>query len=159
MLLLGGSGIGKSEAALELVRRGYLFVADDVVLIKADEDGQPCGSSPELVRHYMELRGIGIIHIPSLFGEEAVLTSARIRLAVNLQKWGSGEVDRIGLEQRKQDVAGFEIPALNLPVAPGRNLATLIEVGVRNYKLQQDGSSSARDLDERIREQLRRGRQ
>src|SRR3990167_5085114 len=97
VLLLGGSGSGKSECALELVMRGHRLVADDVVLIGPDEAGGPAGWSPELVRHYLELRGIGIVHVPSLFGPGSVADRARIELVVRLEAWGAGEVERIGL--------------------------------------------------------------
>ncbi len=158
VLLLGGSGIGKSEAALELVMRGHRFVADDIVLIDGDDEGAPQGFSPELVRHYMELRGIGIIHVPSLFGEAAVMDRVRICLVVNLEAWGTGEVERVGLDQQTQRVAGCEVAALNLPVAPGRNIASLVEVAARTHLLRNTGRSGVADLDDRVRDQLRRER-
>jgi len=150
VLLLGGSGIGKSECALELVMRGHRLVADDVVMISADRDGVPTGSSPELVRHYIELRGIGIVHVPSLFGSESVAERARIELVVRLESWGAGEVERIGLERRNEDVAGFAVEVLHLPVAPGRNIASLVEVGARNHLLKSRGKSGAEELDARV---------
>ena len=150
VLLLGGSGIGKSECALELVMRGHRLVADDVVIIGADRDGAPTGSSPELVRHYIELRGIGIVHVPSLFGSESVAERARIELVVRLESWGAGEVERIGLERRFEDVAGFAVEVLHLPVAPGRNIASLVEVGARNHLLRSRGKSGAEELDARV---------
>jgi len=150
VLLLGGSGIGKSECALELVMRGHRLVADDVVLIGPDADGAPTGWSPELVRHYIELRGIGIVHVPSLFGETAVADRARIELVVRLEAWGVGEVERIGLERRSEDVAGFAVEVLTLPVAPGRNIASLVEVGARNHVLKSRGKSGAEELDARV---------
>jgi len=150
VLLLGKSGIGKSECALELVMRGHRLVADDVVMIGADRDGSPTGSSPELVRHYIELRGIGIVHVPSLFGSESVAERARIELVVRLESWGAGEVERIGLERRFEDVAGFAVEVLHLPVAPGRNIASLVEVGARNHLLRSRGKSGAEELDARV---------
>ncbi len=156
VLLLGGSGIGKSECALELVMRGHRLVADDVVLIGPDDDGGPVGFSPELVRHYLELRGIGIVHVPSLFGPESVAERARIELVVRLESWGSGEVERIGLERRTEDLAGFPVEVLNLPVAPGRNIASLVEVGARNHLLRSRGKSGAEELDARVFAILRR---
>ena len=150
VLLLGGSGIGKSECALELVMRGHRLVADDVVLIGPDGDGSPSGWSPELVRHFLELRGIGIVHVPSLFGPESVAERARIELVVRLEAWGSGEVERIGLERRSEDIAGFAVEVLHLPVAPGRNIASLVEVGARNHVLRSRGRSGAEELDARV---------
>jgi HPr kinase/phosphorylase len=155
VMLLGPSGIGKSECALELVRRGHRLVADDVVLVAHDEDGTPLGSSPELVRHYLELRGIGIVHVPSLFGEAAVAERARIELVVRLEAWGAGEVERIGLERHAEDIAGFAVEVLHLPVAPGRNIASLVEVGARNHLLRSRGKSGAEELDARVFELLR----
>ena len=155
VLLLGGSGIGKSEAALELVMRGHRFVADDVVLVGPGKDGGPEGWSPELVRHYMELRGIGIVYVPSLFGDEAVVDRVAIGLVVNLEAWGTGEVERVGLESRERCVAGFEIPSLNLPVAPGRNIASLVEVAARTHVLRRSGRSGVADLDDRLMQRLR----
>ena len=156
ILLLGRSGIGKSEAALELVMRGHRLVADDVVLIAPDEDGAPVGRSHELVRHYLEIRGIGIISVPSLFGEVAVLDRTKIDLVIQLTPWGKGEVERVGLEQGTRRVAGFEIAALTLPVAPGRNIASLVEVAGRNHALRRAGRSGAAELEARVTELLRR---
>jgi HPr kinase/phosphorylase len=158
VLLLGKSGIGKSECALELVMRGHRLVADDVVLIGVDAEGIPLGWSPELVRHYIELRGIGIVHVPSLFGERSVAERVRVELVIQLEAWGAGEVERVGLDQHKEVFAGFEIAALHLPVAPGRNIASLVEVAARVHLLQRQGRSGAADLDQRLFALLRGGR-
>jgi len=158
VLLLGKSGIGKSECALELVMRGHRLVADDVVLIGVDAEGLPLGWSPELVRHYIELRGIGIVHVPSLFGERAVVERSRVELVVQLEAWGAGEVERTGLDRHKESFAGFEIDALHLPVAPGRNIASLVEVAARVHKLQSQGRSAAAELDQRLFAILKGGR-
>ena len=156
VLLLGKSGIGKSECALELVMRGHRFVADDVVMMEADENGAPVGRSHEMVRHYIELRGIGIVHLPSLFGEACVAESSPIHLVVKLEAWDESDVERIGLEAVKLNVGPFEIAALQLPVAPGRNIATLVEVAARNHLLKAVGRSGVAELDSRVRESLRR---
>ena len=155
VLLLGRSGIGKSECAIELVVRGHRLVADDVVLIGRDPDGRPFGRSPELIKHYVELRGIGIVHVPSLFGHAAVAESAHVELVIQLQDWGSAEVDRTGLEQSSHRLGDFEIPLLCLPVAPGRNVATLLEVAARNFRLRESGQSSVEELDDRVLRSLR----
>lgn len=158
ILLLGKSGVGKSEAALELVMRGHRLVADDVVLVEADADGAPVGRSHELVRHYVELRGIGIVHVPSLFGEDSVAETARIDLVVQLVGFGEAEIERVGLERGTRQVAGCEIAALTLPVAPGRNIASLVEVAGRDHVLRRSGRSGAAELDARVRKLLARDR-
>jgi HPr kinase/phosphorylase len=159
LLLLGKSGIGKSECTLELVMRGNRLVADDVVLIEADENGEPVGRSHDLVRHYIELRGIGIVHVPSLFGETSVAESSRIDLVVHLEAWDESDVERIGLDALTEKVDRFEIAALRLPVAPGRNMALLLEVAARNHRLKSAGHSGVAELDDRVHALLRRGRQ
>ncbi len=156
VLLLGRSGIGKSECALELVMRGHRLVADDVVLIEAGESGEPVGWSPELVRHYIELRGIGIVHVPSLFGAASVTARTQVELVIQLETWGKGEVERTGLDPKTHCVAGFELAALTLPVAPGRNVASLIEVAARNHLLQRSGRSGVAELEDRVWSSLRR---
>ncbi len=155
VLLLGRSGIGKSECAIELVVRGYRLIADDVVLIGKGPDGEPLGQSPELIRHYVELRGIGIVHVPSLFGPEAVADQCRVDLVVRLESWGSGDVERTGLEQQSYRVGEFELPCVQLPVAPGRNVATLIDVAARSFRLRAQGRSGADLLDDRVTKSLR----
>jgi HPr kinase/phosphorylase len=117
------------------------------------------GESPELVRHYIELRGIGILHVPSLFGRAAVLDRGRIELVVQLEDWGDGEIERIGLERQSVNIAGSDLPSVLLPVAPGRNVATLVEVAARNHRLQCEGRSAAGELDHRVLESLRRNRE
>lgn len=159
VLMLGASGIGKSECAVELVRRGHRLVADDVVNVTIDKDGEVVGESPELVRHYIELRGIGILHVPSLFGRAVVLDCGRIELVVQLEDWGDGEIERIGLERQSVNIAGSDLPSVLLPVAPGRNVATLVEVAARNHRLQCEGRSAAGELDHRVLESLRRNRE
>ena len=154
-LLLGRSGIGKSECAIELVIRGHRLVADDVVLIE-DADGVSMGTSPELIRHYVELRGIGIVHVPSLFGSESVIDSVPIDLVVKLEAWGAGEVERVGLERPHVTLGKTEFPCVHLPVAPGRNVATLVEVAARNHRLQTAGQSAPDQLDDRVSASLRR---
>ena len=155
VLLLGKSGIGKSECALELVMREHRLVADDVVLLAPLPGGGLEGTADALIRHYMELRGIGIIHVPSLFGAHSVVERHSIDLVVLLEAWGSGEVERVGIETERIELGGVEVPAIHLPVAPGRNLASLVEVAARNHLLRRQGRSPAADLDARVLAKLR----
>jgi HPr kinase/phosphorylase len=154
ILLLGRSGIGKSECALELVMRGYPLVADDMVMYR-EENGGVVGWSPDLVRHYLELRGIGIVHVPSLFGETAVMERSAIELVIELAMWEPGEVDRIGLDQRTTKLGSTELAAIHLPVAPGRNIASLVEVAARTFRLQRGGRSVVAELEDRVLARLR----
>jgi len=156
VLMLGASGIGKSECAVELVRRGHRLIADDVVTIHVDKDGDAIGESPELVRHYIEMRGIGIVHVPSLFSPDSVADRARVELVVQLEIWGDGEIELVGLERQSVTIGGVDLPSVLLPVAPGRNVATLVEVAARNHQLQSEGRSAADDLDHRVSESLKR---
>jgi HPr kinase/phosphorylase len=155
LLLIGRSGIGKSECALELVMRGHRLIADDVVLISVGESGRPEGYSHELVRHYLELRGIGIVHVPSLFGPDAVAARSPIDLVIHLEAWKVGDVERLGLDRRTERISGVEVDALLLPVTPGRNVASLVEVAARNLRMQRSGRSGVAELDQRVLETLR----
>jgi HPr kinase/phosphorylase len=156
VLILGRSGIGKSECAIELVVRGHRLVADDVVSISMDEDGRVTGESPEMVRHYVELRGIGIVHVPSLFSADSVSDRAGVELVVRLEAWGNAEIERTGLERQFASIAGVDLPLVVLPVAPGRNVATLVEVAARNHRLHRAGRNAVGDLETRISASLRR---
>ena len=152
VMLLGPSGIGKSECALELVRRGHRLVADDVVLLERDAAGRLIGSSPALIRHHMELRGIGIVFVPDLFGPEAVSERAEVGLLCRLAEWRPDlEVDRVGLERPLETWDGVAVPVLLLPARPAGSLATLVEVAVRDHVLRRAGRSAASRLDERLR--------
>jgi HPr kinase/phosphorylase len=128
-------------------------VADDVVLVERGPDGRLVGEGPELVRHHIELRGIGIVYVPSLFGPDAVVDRVPIDLVVQLEVWG-GPVERVGLERETRQILGVSVSSLRLPVAPGRNVATLIEVAARDLILRRSGTSGARTLDQRISERL-----
>ena len=157
VLILGPSGVGKSECALELVARGHQLVADDVVRIHsvASPGGAGdslCGTSPELIRHYMEIRGIGLLYIPDLYGPDAVRVESPVDLLVHLEPWrAGGDYERIGLERHRETLAGVSIPSLVLPVRPAGNMATLVEVGVRDHLQRASGSNAARRLDDRLR--------
>ena len=151
VLLLGKSGIGKSETALDLVVRGHRLVADDVVYMWR-KAGSVVASGDDLVRHHMEIRGLGIINIKDLFGVAAVRETKKVELVVELVEWdATAEYDRLGIDELRYQVLGTELPRLYLPVRPGRNLATLIEVAARNQLLKSQGHHSARELQERLR--------
>jgi len=158
VLLLGKSGIGKSETALDLVVRGHRLVADDVVQIWR-KGNAALATGEELIRHCLEIRGIGIINIKELFGVSAVRETKKIELVVELVEWDEGaEYDRLGLDDVRYTVVGLDLPRLCLPVRPGRNLATLIEVAARNQLLKAQGHHSARELQERLRQAMMRAR-
>ncbi len=151
VLLLGKSGVGKSECALELVLRGHSLVADDVVRIR-EEGGALRGCAPERIRHYMEIRGIGLLYIPELYGPESVRDESSIDLLCRLEVWQDGvEYERIGLERPRERLADVSIPTLVLPVRPARNMATLVEVAVRDHLRRVAGSNAAQRLDARLR--------
>ncbi len=153
MLLLGPSGIGKSECALELVTRGHRLVADDVVRIRRREDGRLVGTAPELIRHYVEIRGLGLISIPDLFGPEAVRDEAEVCLVCRLERWREDvEYDRVGIDRATEEILDVSVPCLVLPLRPAGSMATLVEVGVRDLLRRRAGSNAARSLDERVRE-------
>lgn len=152
MLLLGPSGIGKSECALELVTRGYRLVADDVVRISRGEDGRLAGQAPPLIRHYLEIRGLGLISVPDLFGPDSVRDEIEIGLVCHLERWREdAEYERVGIDRPTHEILGVAIPALVLPLRPAGSMATLVEVGVRDHLRRQAGSNAARVLDERVR--------
>ena len=157
ILLRGRSGVGKSECALELVSRGHRLVADDVVELAMGEDGRVVGRSPERIRHHMEIRGLGILYIPDLFGPESVAESVSVDLVCELDQWrGGSHYDRLGLERTSIDLLGVEIPRLVLPARPGGSMATVVEVGAREHRRRQDGVNSAARLDARLRREMRR---
>ena len=148
VLIVGDSGLGKSESALELISRGHLFVSDDVVEVKLSRRGELLGRAPALSRDFMEIRGLGIINIRQIFGARAVCPKTRIDLIVQLKKWQRGfEYDRLGLEFSDDlDILGVRVPRQLVPVAPGRNIATLIEVASRVHLLREKGYHASRDI-------------
>jgi HPr kinase/phosphorylase len=151
VLVLGKSGIGKSETALDLVVRGHRLVADDVVQMWR-KGGAVIATGDQLIRHHLEIRGLGIINIKDLFGVAAVRETKKLELVVELVEWDSNaEYDRLGIDEMRFAVLGVELPRLCLPVRPGRNLATLIEVAARNQLLKAQGHHSSRELQERLR--------
>lgn len=154
VLILGTSGIGKSETALELIGRGHALVADDVVEVSMGAGGSLTGRAPELIRHHLEIRGIGIVDVARLYGPTAVREEAAIELVCRIVPWKEGmAVERVGLERPREDVAGQGLPAVVLPARPSGNMATLVELAVRDHRDRRDGGSAAHRLDERFRQQ------
>ena len=149
MLITGNSGVGKSEAALELIKRGHQLGADDVVDIRR-VDERLIGEAPELVRHFMEIRGIGIIDISTMYGAGAILRSKTINMVTHLELWQADkEYDRLGMADNTVDILGVKVPSLLLPIHPGRNLAVVLEVAARNLRLKQMGYNAANELTKR----------
>lgn len=146
IMLTGNSGVGKSETAMELIKRGHRLVADDSVLIKRVEN-ELIGTAPERIRYFMELRGIGIINVKNMYGSGSVLEEKAVELVMEMETWRRDkEYDRIGGEQNVEEILGLKIPKLTIPVSPGRNLAILIEVAARNYRLKSMGYDAAQEL-------------
>jgi len=156
VLIVGESGIGKSECALDLVVRGHRLVADDAVELRARAESFLIGSCPELTRHHMEIRGLGLINVQDLFGVASTRRSKRVELVVQLERWDpSREYDRLGLDEAHYETLGVRVPMIRMPVAPGRNLAILVEVAARNQLLRNGGLNAARKLTDRLDEELR----
>jgi HPr kinase/phosphorylase len=155
VLIVGESGIGKSECALDLVVRGHRLVADDAVELRCRAQSFILGSCPELTRHHMEIRGLGLINVQDLFGVASTRSSKRVELVVQLERWEPGrEYDRLGIDDDYHEVLGIRVPMIRMPVAPGRNLAILVEVAARNQLLRLRGHHAARKLVTRVNERL-----
>ena len=151
ILILGDSGIGKSEAAVELVKRGHRLVADDAVELKRISSSELIGGAPDVLRHYIELRGIGVINVAKLFGMGAVKDSASVDLIINIVPWQDGEIyDRLGLESQYTDILGVKIPSITVPVTPGRNLAVIFEVAAMNNRQKRMGYNAAGEFTEQL---------
>lgn len=146
-LLTGDSGVGKSETAIELIKRGHRLVADDAVEIRRTAQTTLYGQSPENIRHFIELRGIGIINARKLFGMGAIKLQEKIDMVINLEQWDSSKVyDRMGLDNEYMKILGVEVPTLTIPVKPGRNLAVIIEVAAMNNRQKKMGYNAAQEL-------------
>ncbi len=153
VLLLGESGIGKSETAIELVKRGHRLIADDAVELKRVSAKSLVGSAPEIIRHYIELRGIGVIDVRRIFGMGAVKLTEKVDLIINLELWQDGKhYDRFGAENEYMDILGIKVPSLTVPVKPGRNLAVVIEVAAMNNRHKKMGFNAAQELSDRLSE-------
>ena len=147
ILITGDSGVGKSECAMELIKRGHRLIADDAVEIRKVSGKRLVGTSPNNIRHFMELRGVGIINARRLFGMSAVKTNEKIDMIVHLEQWNPEKVyDRMGMETEYTEMLGIKIPALTIPVKPGRNLAVIIEVAAMNNRQKKLGYNAAREL-------------
>lgn len=155
LLLLGDSGVGKSETAIELVKRGHRLIADDAVEIKRVSDKTLVGTAPEIIRHYVELRGIGIVDVRRLFGMGAVKMTERIDLIINLETWIQGKMyDRLGLDEETTDILGLKIPSITIPVKPGRNLAIILEIAAMNNRQKKMGYNTAEEFNKKLMGQM-----
>lgn len=153
VLLVGESAIGKSECALDLIVRGHRLVSDDIVIIKRTTDTILVGTSPDLIRYHMELRGLGVINIKDLFGISAISLYQKIELVISLERWKPDfEYDRLGLEDARYHILDIDLPLIRMPVAPGRNLAILVEVASRNYLLRAQGYNASLQLTQKVDE-------
>ena len=151
VILRGESGIGKSESVLALIERGYSLVADDITKVTLVDGREVIGTSAEITRNHMEVRGIGIINVPAMFGIKSIRSEKRVDLVVSLKLWDEvGDVDRIGMEQEFVKVLGVDIPHITIPVRPGRDIARLVEVAAFQTKLRLSGYNPAKELNDRL---------
>ena len=155
VLMLGDSGVGKSETAIELIKRGHRLIADDAVEIRRVSAKTLVGSAPEIIRYYMELRGIGVVDIRRLFGMGSVKETEKIDMIVHLEPWVQGKMyDRFGLDEQTTDIMGIEIPTTTIPVKPGRNLAVIIEIAAMNNRLKKTGYHTAEEFNKKLMESM-----
>ena len=159
VLIMGESGIGKSEAALELIKRGHRLVSDDVVEIRKVSDDTLVGAAPDITRHFIELRGIGIVDVKSMFGVQSVRETQNIDLVITLEDWDKEkEYDRLGLSQEYTEFLGNKVVCHNIPIRPGRNLAIIVESAAVNHRQKQMGYNAAQELYKRVQENLAKNR-
>jgi HPr kinase/phosphorylase len=157
VLLFGDSGVGKSECALALIQRGHRLIADDLVAIQRFPNEVLIGSSSGLIRHHMELRGLGIVNVPMLFGISAVLERHTVEFVIHLSHWVEGrEYDRLGLDEQSQEILGVSVPKVTMPVATGRDVALLVEIAVRNQLLRRRGYHAAREMAAKVHDEIAR---
>ena len=158
ILILGDSGVGKSETALELVKRGHRLVADDVVEVRKVSDKTLVGTAPDIIRHFIEIRGIGILDVKNLYGVGSVKMTENINLVIHLEFWDNQKnYDRLGLVDEYTDILGIMVPSLNIPVRPGRNLAIIVEVAAMNNRQKKMGYNAAKVLNERVMGEINKG--
>ena len=157
VLLLGDSGVGKSETAIELLKRGHRLIADDAVEIKRVSATTLVGKAPDIIKHYVELRGIGIVDVRRLFGMGAVKETEKIDIVINLEPWQDGKMyDRLGLDEQTTEILGINVPSIVLPVCPGRNLSVVIEVAAMNNRQKRMGYNTAQEFNKRLMESMTR---
>ena len=155
ILLLGDSGVGKSETAIELLKRGHRLIADDAVEIKKVSATTLVGCAPEIIRHYVELRGVGIVDVRRLFGMGSVKESEKIDLVINLEEWDNNKMyDRLGLDEHTEEILGIKVPSITLPVSSGRNLSVVIEVAAMNNRQKRMGYNTAKEFNKRLMESM-----
>jgi len=155
VLIIGRSGIGKSECALELIMRGHRLVADDLIHLERSPEGKLYGYGEELGRHMMEIRGLGIVDVERLFGVAATRERKRVHMVIELSD-PEGEIeDRTGLEERRWEALGVELPVKRIPVTPGRNLSAIVEVAARNFLLEERGLKAAKELERRLLDKMK----
>jgi HPr kinase/phosphorylase len=155
VMITGDSGLGKSEAALEMIRRGHRLVSDDVVEIKKVSDETLIGTAPDITRHFIELRGIGIIDVKSMFGVECVKHTQSIDLIVNLEEWDKdANYDRLGLEDQYTEILGNKIVSHSIPIRPGRNIAVIVEAAAVNHRQKKMGYNAAQELYNRVTQNI-----
>ncbi len=158
ILMLGESGVGKSETALELVKRGHRLVADDAVEVRRVSDKTLVGTAPDIIRHFIEIRGIGILDVKNLYGVGSVKMTENIDLVVHLELWDVNKnYDRLGLVDEYTDILGIKVPSLTIPVRPGRNLAIIMEVAAMNNRQKNMGYNAAKVLNERFMKEISKG--
>ena len=157
ILIMGKSGVGKSECALDLISKGHRLVADDMVLVRKILPNNILGSSPDLIRYHMEIRGLGIINIKDIFGNTAVRVEKQVDMVVRLVEWDSNcEYDRLGLDEETYPLFDVELPVITIPVSPGRNMTTIIEVAARNHILRIMGRNPALEFEKTLKEEMMR---
>ena len=155
ILLLGDSGVGKSETAIELLKRGHRLIADDAVEIKKVSATTLVGRAPEIIRHYVELRGVGIVDVRRLFGMGAVKESEKVDLVINLEEWDNNKMyDRLGLDEQTTNILGIDVPSITIPVSSGRNLSVVIEVAAMNNRQKRMGYNTAKEFNKRLMESM-----
>ena len=158
VLILGDSGVGKSETAIELLKRGHRLIADDAVEITKVSSSTLVGRAPEIIRHYVELRGVGIVDVRRLFGMGSVKNSEKIDLVINLEPWQEGKMyDRLGLDEQRTEILGIEVPSIVIPVSHGRNISVVIEVAAMNNRQKKMGYNTAEEFNKRLMESMTRG--